>query len=107
MIVTEGGHFWITFDNGYTLSCFNGFGSYTENHTAIKKWEKILTEKNLHENRWESKTIEIAILNKQGELVTKDIINSGDNVLTVGVNELVKIINIVNKLKGDKDEDME
>lgn len=107
MIVTEGGHFWITFDNGYTLSCFNGFGSYTENHTAIKKWRKIFMEKNLYENRWESKTIEIAILNKQGELVTKDIINNDDNVLTVGVNELVKVINIVNKLKGDEDENME
>ena len=32
---TEGGHFWLTFDNGYTLSCFNGFGSHTENNFAI------------------------------------------------------------------------
>lgn len=107
MIVTEGGHFWITFENGYTLSCFNGYGSYTENNTAIKKWRKIFMEKNPYENRWESKTVEIAILNKQGELVTNDIINNGDNVLTVGVNELVKVINIVNKLKGDEDENME
>ena len=29
MIRTSAGHFWITFDNGYTLSLFNGFGSYT------------------------------------------------------------------------------
>ena len=38
---TEGGHFWLTFDNGYTLSCFNGFGSHTENNFAIDKWKKI------------------------------------------------------------------
>jgi hypothetical protein len=25
------GHFWITFDNGYTISVFNGAGSYSSN----------------------------------------------------------------------------
>ena len=38
---TEMGHFWITFDNGYTLSVFNGYGSHTENHFAIEKWQDI------------------------------------------------------------------
>ena len=34
-IRTEMGHFWITFENGYTLSVFNGYGSHTENHFAF------------------------------------------------------------------------
>ena len=31
-IRTDKGHFWITFENGYTLSVFNGYGSYSDNH---------------------------------------------------------------------------
>lgn len=100
MIKTEGGHFWITFDNGYTLSCFNGFGSYTENHSDIKKWEKIyMNDKpNPYDNHWESNLIEIAIIGPDGDLRTQNIIKSNDSVKTVDVNELVEIINIVSKL---------
>lgn len=32
MIRTDKGHFWLQFSNGYTISVFNGFGSYSENH---------------------------------------------------------------------------
>lgn len=32
MLKTDKGHFWLTFKNGYTISVFNGFGSYSENH---------------------------------------------------------------------------
>ena len=100
MIRTEGGHFWITFDNGYTLSCFNGFGSHTENHFDIKKWEKIyMNDKpNPYDNHWESNLIEIAIIGPDGGLRTQNIIKSNDSVKTVDVNELVEIINIVSKL---------
>lgn len=98
---TEGGHFWITFENGYTLSAFNGYGSYTENHYAIEKWKKIfMSDKpNPYENYWESKLVEIAILNKNGDLVTQDIIESDDSVKTVDINELIEVINKVNNLK--------
>ena len=98
MFRTEGGHFWLTFDNGYQLSCFNGFGSYTENHYAYDKQQKILGNKSIYENFWESKLIEIAIL-KDGELRTQNIIKSDDSVKTVDINELVEIINIVKNLK--------
>ena len=99
MIKTEGGHFWITFKNGYTLSCFNGYGSYTENNFAIDKWRSIyMAEKsNPYDNHWESELIEIAILHN-GKLVTQNIIESDDSVKTVDIDELVEIINIVNKL---------
>lgn len=36
MIKTDKGHFWLTFKNGYTISVFNGFGSYSENHFKTK-----------------------------------------------------------------------
>lgn len=101
MLRTEGGHFWMTFDNGYTLSVFNGFGSHTENNFAIDKWKKISDENApYYENFWESKLIEIAIL-KDGDLITQDIIKSDDSVKTVNMKELVEIINIVNNLKGE------
>lgn len=101
LLRTEGGHFLITFENGYTLSCFNGYGSHTENHFAIEKWKKIYSEKsNPYDNYWESRLVEIAIMNKIGNLVTQDIIESDDNVKTVNINELVKIINIVNNLES-------
>ncbi len=101
---TEGGHFWITFDNGYTLSCFNGFGSHTENNFAIDKWEKIsMKNAPYYENYWESELVEIAIL-YNGDLVTQNVIESDDSVKTVNINELVEIMNIV-KNKENNNED--
>ena len=104
MIRTEGGHFWFTFDNGYTLSCFNGFGSHTENNFAIEKWENIfMNEKpNPYDNFWESELIEIAILHN-GDLVTQDFIESDDSVKTVKLNELVEIINLVKGIKNEEE----
>jgi len=100
MIKTEGGHFWLKFDNGYTLSCFNGFGSYTENHFNYEKFRKICSkDSDFLDNSWESETIEIAIL-YDGQLVTQDILKCDDEVKSVDLNELVKIINIVSKLRG-------
>ena len=95
---TEMGHFWITFDNGYTLSVFNGYGSHTENHFAIEKWQDIVKNHQVFEG-WDSDLVEIAILNKESSLITRDIIESDDSVKTIDVNELVKIINIVNDIK--------
>lgn len=100
---TEGGHFWITFENGYTLSVFNGFGSHTENNFAFDKWEKIYEDKDIYENSWDSELVEIAIIGKSGGLVTQNIIESDDSVKTVDINELVKIINIVNNLESFED----
>lgn len=99
-IRTEGGHFWITFENGYTLSVFNGFGSHTENNFAIDKWHEVYESRNIYENYWESKLVEIAIINQEGYLITQDIIESDDSVKTIDINELVKVINIVNNLES-------
>lgn len=106
MIKTDKGHFWITFDNGYTLSVFNGYGSYSDNHYNNKY---ILYPTNEEETvkycnqKIESKDCEIAIINAQGDLITNDILQCGDSVKGyVGVKELLEIINIVSKLDGDE-----
>lgn len=39
-IKTSAGHIWISFKNGLTLSIFNGYGSYTENHYKTKNLQK-------------------------------------------------------------------
>lgn len=99
-IRTEMGHFWITFENGYTLSVFNGYGSHTENNFAFDKWNKIVKEHHIFEG-WESKLVEIAIINQEGDLITQDIIESDDSVKTIDINELVEVINIVNNLEKE------
>lgn len=94
----EMGHFWITFENGYTLSVFNGYGSHTENNFALEKWQDIVKHHKIFEG-WDSNLVEIAILNEEGNVITRDIIKSDDNVKTVDVNELVEVINIISKIK--------
>lgn len=60
MISTELGHCWIQFKNGYMISIYNGFGSYSENHFNRKEFEKLHNPK--FGDRCESKTCEIAII---------------------------------------------
>lgn len=94
---TEAGHFWLRFDNGYTLSCFNGYGSHTENWDKLEKWEKIyMVEKsNIYENIWSSDFIEVAILDMNGDMVLDKLLNYDDVVKTVNISELVEIINFL------------
>lgn len=98
---TEGGHFWITFENGYTLSAFNGYGSHTENNFAFEKGHRVYESGNIYENYWESKLVEIAILDKNRNFITQDIIKSDYDVETVDINELIEVINIVNNLESE------
>lgn len=105
MITIDKGHFWLKFDNGYTLSVFNGYGSYSDNHYN-KKY--ILYPTNEEETvkyvnqRIKSSDCEIAIINPKGDLITHDILQCDDSVKGyIGVNELTEIINIVKNLKGE------
>lgn len=98
MIKTSAGHFWLTFDNGYTISLFNGFGSYTENHFKFEKRNEIM--KHYEPDEWESEQIEIAIIKENLGFVTQDIIKEADDsVTTIDTNKLVEIINKVSKLE--------
>ena len=96
-LITESGHFWLEFDNGYILSVFNGYGSYTENHFNFDKLKKIIDTKNIYAS-WESETVEIAILYKD-EMVTNNVLQSEDSVTTILVNELPKLINKIANIK--------
>ena len=96
MIRTEKGHFWITFENGLTLSVFNGFGSYTENHFNIKLADET-------ENQASSETCEIAVMDQEGNWMTNTFINcNGDNVIGyIKPEKLAKIMQKISKYKGD------
>lgn len=79
MISTSFGHCWITFENGYTISIFNGFGSYSENH-----FNNILFEKMQDldfQDRCNSKDCEIAIIHDKLGFCTRTFIDSGDSVI--------------------------
>lgn len=98
MIKTEKGHFWITFENGLTLSIFNGFGSYTENHFNYELAEE-------KETRAESHTCEIAVFKNldNNEWFTNEFIDcEGDDVKgNVTPEELAEIIYKVKNYKID------
>lgn len=103
-LITDKGHCWITFDNGYTLSIFNGYGSYSDNHYNNKYLAYPSNDKEaiIYANqRVESSDCEIAIISPEGNMITNDILQCGDSVKGyVNINELVEIINKVNSLEN-------
>lgn len=94
-LITESGHFWLEFDNGYTLSVFNGYGSYTENHYKFDQFKKQIDGEG---TKWESETIEVAIL-YHNLFATQNILHSDDSVTTINVNELPELISKIAKLE--------
>lgn len=95
MIQTDKGHFLLTFKNGYTISVFNGVGSYSENH--FKK--ELFNTADLAFT--DSEDCEIAII-YNGALVTRNFIECNDDVKGyVSADELADIIYTVKNFKGD------
>lgn len=94
-MITELGHFWITFENGYTISVFNGFGSYTENHFNMKEFEKLQNPKQF--DRCVSKTCEIAII-RNDMFCTSNFIENCENS-TIGYIEPDRLVDIMMKVK--------
>ncbi len=89
---TDKGHFWLTFENGYTISVFNGFGSYSENHFR-KEYEFASVDSN---------DCEIAIL-YNNMFVTSRFVECNDSVKGyVSVEELAEIICKVKNYKDGK-----
>ena len=79
MISTSFGHCWIKFENGYTISIFNGPGSYSENHFNHKLFEKM---RDLgFQDRCDSKDCEIAIIHDKLGFCTRTFIDSADSVI--------------------------
>lgn len=97
MIRTDKGHFWLTFSNGYTISVFNGFGSYSENHfkQEIRNIPEYMSV--------DSKDCEIAI-SYEDIFCTDNFIECDDSVKGfISSDELADIIYKV-KNKGDSNE---
>lgn len=91
MISTSYGHCWIKFENGYTISIFNGFGSYSENHFNHKLFEKMQDLD--FEDRCNSKDCEVAIIHEKLGFVTRNFIDSNDSVKGyISSDELVDIM---------------
>ena len=89
MIQTDKGNFWLTFENGYMISVFNGFGSYSENHFRTDLLKKL---ENCSVN---SKDCEIAVIYNE-KFVTKKFVKG-----YVSADELADIIYKVKNFKGD------
>lgn len=90
MIVTYKGHRKRKFKNGYTVSIFNGFGSYSENHFNYDVRDNLI---------FITKTCEVAII-FHGQFVTKNHLDCCDSVKGyVDKQELKRIIKMVKKLK--------
>ena len=92
MIITTRGHFWIAFDNGYTVSVFNDYGSYSDNHSKLVK--SLMSGVNAEVS---SKNSEVAIAYKDLGLVNP--LHWDDTVKGyVTPSELLEILNEVSKL---------
>lgn len=83
----------IKYDNGYTLSIANGFGSHTENGDAVEKEWYIIERRDITAS-WTSEDVEIAVISPANEFVTKEFIKEArDLVVTVSVKRLIEIMN--------------
>lgn len=95
MIQTDKGHFWLAFENGYIISVFNGFGSYSENHFKTDLYRKYKFDS------INSKDCEIAIIYNE-IFVTGRFVECSDMVKGyISADELADIIYKVKNFKGD------
>ena len=96
MISTSFGHCWIKFENGYTISIFNGPGSYSENHFNHKLFEKM---RDLDfQDKCDSKDCEVAILHDKLGFCTRTFIDSADSV--IGYITPDELPELMQKVKG-------
>ena len=87
-----GGRCSLTFKNGYRVSLYNGFGSYTDN-----KFDMDLLE--IDDNKIVNSTYcEIAVI-RDGKFVTSEITNNDDSVIGyASIEDVIDILNKVSKL---------
>ena len=99
MIKTDKGHCWLTFENGYTISIFNGFGSYSDNHfkQEVRQTPEFVSV--------DSKYCEVAVSYK-GTFCTSRFIecDNGDSVKGyVSADELADLIIKVKYEEGENE----
>ena len=85
----RGGHCRLTFKNGYTVSLYNGFGSYSDN-----KFDTNLLDITADDDV-ASTYCEVAII-KNGKFVTRDVI--GDDTDVIGYESIDDVLDILNKV---------
>ena len=93
--ITSGKGFYMTFDNGFTVSVQFGVYNYCENFTLDKTFDN---------NSTESKDAEVACLNKKGRLISLEDFDKeiGDTVIGyLNTNEVLKFMNWVANLPPD------
>lgn len=78
MITTSFGHCWLEFKNGYEVSIYNGFGSYSENNFNKEIYNMMMKPK--YEDRCPSKNCEVAII-YDGKFCTSKFIETDDDVI--------------------------
>lgn len=90
MIETRFGGFKITFENGYTISVINGYGSYSENHFKKEIFE---TMQNLKfDDTCKSKNCEVAVI-YEDIFCTDKFIETDDSVKCyISADELADLI---------------
>lgn len=90
MIETRFGGFKITFENGYTISVINGYGSYSENHFKKEIFE---TMRNLKfDDTCNSKNCEVAVI-YEDIFCTDKFIETDDSVKGyISADELADLI---------------
>ncbi len=66
----------IKFPNGVTLSTQFGWGNYCSNYDS-----KLPIDEEMRKKDWESDNAEIAIISPEGEWLTKQFKDDGDDVL--------------------------
>ena len=95
-VATQNKGFGITFQNGFTISVQWGTFNYCEK----KNLETDIGEE-MKTNRWESKNAEIAIFNKDNEMVS---IGNHDEVIGwLSPDEVAKVISIVSSSTTDNE----
>ena len=98
-VATQNKGFGITFQNGFTISVQWGIENYCEHRST---YFSDTDDKDLpnpkEENRWESRNAEIAVFDKDGEIVS-----AGEHDDVIGwltPDEVAKIIEIVSGYQG-------
>ncbi len=95
-VTTQNKGFGITFDNGFTISVQWGTENYCEHRNLDINFEDLPNPK--EHNRWESRSAEIAVFDKDGEMVSV-----GERDAVIGwltPNEVAKAIEIVSGYQG-------
>lgn len=100
-ILTDFGHCQLMFDNGYIVSIFNGYGSYTEDGDNRRRLYPLGMAWFM--NGSVSKDCEVAVISPSGRFVTADYIeidDEQDNPEVKGFVTSDELADLIHKIKN-------